>query len=281
MDQEESRRDTMRERMPLKLLSCLAVICLLSITLLPNVQFVSVRADLDHRYHRITIKPCGLKDVGPATVDLTAEQYHALQQYLVLFRERLNTTVDYKETARLYAEALTELANLHLIPRSNHLNLPGGALVKNANDVDYNIFALVTGSLRAPDNFLPPLYLLLQIPLLLVVMILTFAYYNLGGYRPPLVFAIGYLLATFAQWRLDSVTHSPVSFLNNIDGPAIGWVHSLGLNGIKQWSGLLTTRPHFFSCPIIVGFTGYKIFDEQNETHFFIGACLYVKITVL
>jgi hypothetical protein len=33
--------------------------------------------------------------------------------------------------------------------------------------------------------------------------------------------------------------------------------------------------------PLIVGFTGYKIYDEQNETHFFIGVCLYVKITVI
>lgn len=276
----------MRGSKPLKLFSCLAVFFLLSMVIAPNIQLASVRADPDHKFYHITAEPYGLNGVGPKTVNLTAEQYHAFQQYVVMFHQRLNTTVDYEETTKLYAEALTKLANLHLIPQSSHLNLQGNAPTQNAlnpkpgnatDDYTFNICALVTGSLSAPDNFLPPLYLLLQIPLLLVVMILTFAYYNLGGFRPPLVFAIGYLIATFAEWRLNADTYSPVSFLNNIEGPAIGWVHSLGLNGIKQWSGLLTTNRN----PIIFGFTGYKIYDEQNETHFFIGACLYVRITVL
>jgi hypothetical protein len=63
--------------------------------------------------------------------------------------------------------------------------------------------------------------------------------------------------------------------------PTIGRAHSLGLTGIKQWNGTLTPKPHFLNFPIIGGITGYKILDEQNETYFFIGTCLYVKIHVL
>jgi hypothetical protein len=147
------------------------------------------------------------------------------------------------------------------------------------SDDAFNICTLVAGSLSGLDNFLPPLYLLLEIPESLVFFILTFAYYSFG-YTPLLVLAIGYLIASFAEWRLNVDTYSPVSFFDNIDGPTQGWVHSLGLTGIKQWSGNLTTKPHFFSCPIVVGFTGYKILDKQNKTHFFIGTCLYVKIHV-
>jgi hypothetical protein len=278
----------MHRSVPVKVLSYLAVICLLSIVLAQNVQLTGVRADQDHKFYRVTAWPCGQNGLGPKTVNLTAEQYHSFKQYLVTFRERLNTTVDYKETARLYAEALTELANLHLIPQKSHLNLQGNALAQSAlsprrektsNGDDFNICALVTGSLWGPDNFLPPLYLLLEIPATFFLFIALMFYGTY--YTPILIYAILYLIGSVMEFALNVDTHSPVSMFNNIDGPTIGWVHSIGLTGIKQWSGLLSTKPHLLSCPIIVGFTGYKILDEQNETHFFIGTCLYVKITVI
>jgi len=220
----------MHRSVPVTVLSCLAVMCLLCMALAPNVQLTSVRADQDHNFYHVTAEPYGLNGLGPRAVNLTAEQYSSFKQYLVTFRERLNTTVDYKETARLYAEALTELTNLHLIPQKSYLNLQGNALAQSAlsprrgrasNGNDFNICALVTGSVWGPDNFLPPLYLLLEIPEALLLIILTYAYYNLD-YTPPLVFAIGYLIASFAEWRLNADTPSPISLFNNIDGPTYG-----------------------------------------------------------
>jgi len=256
--------------------------------LVPVVNLDRVQANQNPTMHRITVEPCGLKGLRSTTAPLSEEQYHILQQYLVSFRERLNTTTDYNETVRLYTEALTKLADLHLIPRNSHPNLQGNPVLERgltmryrraSYNEDFNMCALVTGSISGPDNFLPPLYMLLELPLVLIIMILRMAYYH---YRDmPIVYAIGVALATFAEWRLHLDTNTSVSIFDNIEGPTIGWVHSLGLNGIKQWNGTLTMKPHFLSNWIVFWFTGYKILDEERGTHFFIGTCLCVKIHVI
>ena len=103
-----------------------------------------------------------------------------------------------------------------------------------------------------------------------------------GTYWEPILLDVMlWVLGHIMHFILNTNTNSPASFMNVIEGPAEGWVHSIGLLGIRQWNGTLSNKPHFFSVPLVVGFTGYKIYDEQNETHFFIGTCLYVDIYVV
>jgi hypothetical protein len=129
---ENSLGNKMRGSVPLRIFSCLVVFFLLIIVITSNIQLASVQADQDLEFHQITVQPWGLKGSGPTTVNLTTEQYRSFKQYLVTFHERLNTTKNYKQTARLYAETLTELVNLHLIPRNCHWNLQGDTLVKDS-----------------------------------------------------------------------------------------------------------------------------------------------------
>lgn len=269
----------------------IVILLFIGVSIIPATSYIqlrSVRADQDNGLYQIIIEPYGLNDLRPKTINLTAEQYYNLKQYFVMFRERLNNTVEFDETMKLYAEALTELADLQIIPRDNHFNLVKNLLMQKTpnprctlapSDDDYNILAFVSGSVTGLDNFLPPLYLLLITPASFLAIIIYVLFYG-THHISLLLYAMLIVISSIMKFTLNVNTYSPLSFFNNIDGPTKGWVHSLGLNGIKKWSGLLVTKPRFLSCPIIVGFTGYKILDKQNETHFFIGTCLLARIHV-
>jgi len=268
--------------------SIASVIILILVSFTSVVGYNSVESDVKDSplFNIRLIEPYKLNNLNPKTINLTAEQYNTLKQYFVMFRERLNNTLEYDKIVKLYIEALTELADLHIIPRDSHFNLVKNLLLQKnpnlrstlaPNDDDFNILALISGSVTGPGNFLPPLYLILNIPAYaLLWIILAFS----GTYNMPLLLYAMLIIGSIAEFILNVNTYSPFSFFNNIEGPTKGWVHSLGLNGIKQWSGNLTTKPLFFSVPIIIGFTGYKILDKQNGKHFFIGTCLYVRIHV-
>jgi hypothetical protein len=109
----------------------------------------------------------------------------------------------------------------------------------------------------------------------------------------PLFMYISYFNLLMANQNPVSIGHiigvGAWDHYNYMNKTSKGWIYSIGGLGIKKWNGsdligtLPTLRiPHVwgnenFSYPGVIGFTGFKL-SSTNDTKFFIGSALWVKI---
>jgi len=93
------------------------ILLFLGVAVVPSINISIVKAATDNDLVEVTTKAYGIKGFGNHTVKLTKQQNQNLEQYLVEFRARLNTTTTREEAVPLFKEAVVELNKYGLLPK--------------------------------------------------------------------------------------------------------------------------------------------------------------------
>jgi len=93
------------------------ILLFIGVAIAPSINFNVVKASDDNDLVEVTTQACGIKGYGNTTVKLTRQRYQNLEQYLVEFRARLNTTTTREEAVPIFKEAVVELNKYGLLPK--------------------------------------------------------------------------------------------------------------------------------------------------------------------
>jgi hypothetical protein len=245
-------------------------------------------------------------------VKLTREQYQDLEEYLVVFRERLNQTSTREEAIPLFKEALVELEKYGLLPngmsveRAQRLVLSmcfsqrsgeffnrifGG----NQDIKSINMFCLIAGKATHVSSF--GAFYLLRHYLLGVLdnFLYKIGYWNIGIFLVILLESLPELRSIFFPFYLFNEFGIGVSSAvwggELYHHPSTGTIFSLGLLGLKIYSGSyygqIRSLEYFYEPNVsskfysgIVGFTGLNIkILRGNIDNFFLGSCLLIDLS--
>jgi hypothetical protein len=301
----------MKKSWILKFVSATVILLFIGVAVAPSINSTIVKASTDNDLVEVTSQACGIQGFGNTTVKLTRQQYQNLEQYLVDFRARLNQTTTKEEAIPPFKEAVVELNTYGLLPKGMSVTqaqkLIIGAspetsgrryrLIEKNNDShgeNENFCCLLVGSLTHTLSHGP-----LNNMLNRIIWILD-AWYQ----RHPTAFMEGILNLLLMGLLLDMYASMMFSFIVPLHLfvtigvgwtdfglfiPATGTLWTIGLNGIKQWSGdmsgslpLVQRVPFpFEDYPGIFGFTGFRIseFFTNNDTVLYLGSALWVNIT--
>jgi hypothetical protein len=296
------------------------ILLFIGVAVAPSINFNVVKATDDNDLVELTSQACGIRGFGNTTVKLTREQYQNLEQYLVEFRARLNQTTTREEAVPIFKEAVEELNMYGLLPKGMNVeqaqklvtgmyqnNFKSTPLKKiidkyqdNSSDSINNSFCLVTG--RA--NKLGYMTLIKKI-----IFFPGMAIYNLYWFFYLFHYYFDYssyqFLTEFFN-RIINFFNTSLNFVTNIYSDywfyltynksfflgcsiefyeSSGWIHTIGLNGIKKISGtlygltpyLIRLLEETYYPQGIKYFVGLRIHDKYNYD-FFIGSAFRVKI---
>ena len=274
------------------------IFLLICVSLAPSIHANIQQETLDSELVEFTTEICGLPGKEPQTVQLTPEQAEEVDRLFDEIKIKLDNTASREETVEIYNDAIVELDKLGLL---------GGLSVEQAQmliiepyqhpliqkNIDkqmrrfphilndsQNILCLISGKTNMTWYWGPNHIIYLAG--------LLFAYigYGLLLYLKPilglLLIALGWVAFLFFLFLEE---YSPLLVLNRIylgdNGiPATGWIHTIGLFGIKSWNGSFFGQiPKSYYLGII-GFSGLRIRENSSiENHVFnMGSALYVKI---
>jgi len=303
------------------------ILLFIGVAIAPSINFTIVKASNDNDLVEVTTQVCGIKGYGNTTVKLTRQQYQNLEQYLVDFRARLNQTTTREEAVPIFKETVVELNKYGLLPKgmsvekaqqlilggyqnprfSNLLDKIQYSYEEKAGDFE-NYFCLTAGhttvtitrgpiltvmSLSANRFFLNlqnwffthyNFFTSLFFTLLNFLLIPIFIFLGIANFLSnlcPFMFLSTVGIGCFSPMGPDG-TATPVFY------PAMGWLYTNGLNGLKNWSGNMWGNTlsdgdridlgiyEFY--PGILGFSGIKInlpfFDS-----FYLGHAFEVKVS--
>jgi len=268
------------------------ILLFIGVAIAPSINFNVVKASNDNDLVEVTTEACGIKGFGNQTVKLTRQQYQNLEQYLVDFRAKLNTTTTREEATPLFKETVVELNKYGLLPK--------GMSIKTAQQ-------LVTGRrhLIGFEHLIKKPFLRSQFNLSdnenLLCLVYGFAPGSgFNGWRSfgPIVRLLMLLSYLYITGTITNLI--PINILYTITlgqyqapdwNPGIGWVGTFGLNGKRvfhdQWLyGALPVNPIVLSYPWgnnyyhpgIMCFTGLHITSLNDESSYYLGSALWVKI---
>ena len=279
-------------------------ILFIGVAVAPSINQSVVKASNDNDLVEVTTQACGIKGYGDTTVKLTREQYQNLEKYLVEFRARLNQTSTREEAVPIFKEAVVELDKYGLLPKGMSVERAQKLVIARYKSVqdrdilntfktnskllddDTNILCYLTGQID--NSFVWTLRArLLTIPLVLFEMLLM-AFYDI---LPKLTEFIDNLLV-YLYFNVLSI--SPIGFNEwisigvfsgywpySIYYPSNGWIHTIGMNGIKKWEGSIAGG--WLSPPVgqprfgAIDFTGLSLYLDNNE-RFYLGFALLVNL---
>ena len=287
-----------------------------------------VKASNDNDLVEVTSQACGIPGYGNTTVKLTKQQYQNLEQYLVDFRAKLNQTTTKEEAIPIFKDAVVELNKYGLLPKGMSVekaqNLVIGGfqnprflrflddILKRFLGTNYGAYenynCLISGQTTYTVSVGPILSTIeYSSALLATIFYDTANYYHLKG---------NVLLSDFFEWLSWQISAiflfgslinvidnlNPVTLLSIIglgtllanpgygwhNYPANGWIHTNGLNGVKNWSGdiygnltenYIISWLWVFECyPGVFGFSGIKIGITESLNSFYLGHAIKVKI---
>jgi len=292
------------------------ILLFIGVAVAPSINQSIVKASTDDDLVEVTTQACGIQGYGNTTVKLTREQYQNLEQYLVEFRARLNQTSTREEAAPIFKEAVVELDKYGLLPKGTSVeqaqklvirkNLPQ-RIEKNLkyflDKNDSNFFCLIAGkttnslfwSFRTAFSY-RYVYKYDEETTLLSKLD-EWAYkngYNLLSY---FIGILDYLIffGSFLYFLLcGELSHlNPICLGGKIGfgsiRPSSGWIFTCGLNLIKRWNGTILgdIQDLGMSFPFGLGyhtgtwgFIGFHIYNVDNDTNYFLGSALLVKISL-
>jgi len=253
------------------------ILLFVGVTIVPTINFNTVKASTDDDLVEVTTQACGIQGYGNTTVKLTREQYQNLEQYLVEFRARLNQTTTREEAIPIFKDAVVELDKYGLLPkgmsvenesrflrlvnqRFNNLEkLNISSEVSEASYGFYNVFCYVIVR-TTPEDIMEwgPLHFLLASPIYLGIFIaLVF---------PEMTFLISVLegLVNISVNLLKILTFSPLKF----------WVRLFG-NYNECWSIGLKGYKHSNTFVGAIGFKGLRIIFPTDT--YYIGHALAIS----
>ena len=264
---------------------------------------ISENKELSNDLVEITVQ-VGNKD---HKVMLTPDQANELENLIDRTKTQLDTATTIEETSCIFNDTVVSLFDLSMLP--DGLSIEEVQQLVNGMELDSRIikklgglFKINQGTLDVEQNFL---------------CLISGQTYNSNILRRHIVVALifsliplfailGELLGEPALFLLPIYysLYKPIAFGSRISfghygkgsfgwrkTPAHGWLHSIGLNGIKKWNGsfygkipipyglLISLALQSFFYTGITGFTGINIqTDQQNNEDFYLGAALWVNI---
>ncbi len=240
------------------------------------------------------------------TVMLTSDQALELENLIDQTQTRLDIATTMEETAQIFDETVVSLFELGLLPKdmsirevqslvkgdSHFSKLTKILISKDSNnheslDDKENRFCLIAG-----HTVFTGFYPLVLLPLLLLPYgsVVKFLIRNL-----EVLFGVIILLKYFCPIDFSDFIGLGWTFLEPKPIPAIGWIHTIGLNGIKSWNGRFYGDIQFPNYSWghswgnvtemfigVLGFTGIKILEECAlpfpSEYFYLGAARRIKI---
>jgi len=251
------------------------ILLFLGVAVVPSISIVKAATDND--LAEVTIEAYGIKGFGNHTVKLTKQQNQNLEQYLLDFRERLNTTTTREEAVPLFKEAVVELNKYGLLPKgmsvehaqrlvtgyyqnSNMLrkiqnDVQSIAKIKqkqNLNPNMKNAFCVLFAAATKIPDYLPSPFII-PLGLLIVLGIVPSLLFSLIGAEDlaKLLADIGLLF-----WVLN-----PFRFINFV--LFMGYdidLRSIGLKGL--------VNENFGSDGLFIGYTGLLLYPLSDKTYF-------------
>jgi hypothetical protein len=258
------------------------ILLFIGVAVAPSINFTVVKASNDNDLVEVTTQACGIKGFGNTTVKLTKQQYQNLEQYLVDFRARLNQTTTREEAVPIFKEAVVELNKYGLLPKGmnveqaqklvsggyqklNEIQVLGKEFKKKILDNFSNKLCLILGFSNNTEIWST----LSQVWWLVLILINNYLN-NLPDIQRAFI-GIIWLVILEGIFLFDLIR--PLLLWSKINiSQGNGYLFTIGLNGIKKWSGLLEGGA--------IGFTGIKIlldFKEINK-YFYFGSALNVQI---
>ena len=251
------------------------ILLFLGVAVVPSISIVKAATDND--LAEVTIEAYGIKGFGNHTVKLTKQQNQNLEQYLLDFRERLNTTTTREEAVPLFKEAVVELNKYGLLPKgmsvehaqrlvtgyyqnSNMLrkiqnDVQSIAKIKqkqNLNPNMKNAFCVLFAAATKIPDYLPSPFII-PLGLLIVLGIVPSLLFSLIGAEDlaKLLADIGLLFWVFNPFRFINF----VLFMGyDID------LRSIGLKGL--------VNENFGSDGLFIGYTGLLLYPLSDKTYF-------------
>ena len=251
------------------------ILLFLGVAVVPSISIVKAATDND--LAEVTIEAYGIKGFGNHTVKLTKQQNQNLEQYLLDFRERLNTTTTREEAVPLFKEAVVELNKYGLLPKgmsvehaqrlvtgyyqnSNMLrkiqnDVQSIAKIKqkqNLNPNMKNAFCVLFAAATKIPDYLPSPFII-PLGLLIVLGIVPSLLFSLIGAEDlaKLLADIGLLFWVFNPFRFINF----VLFMGyDID------LRSVGLKGL--------VNENFGSDGLFIGYTGLLLYPLSDKTYF-------------
>lgn len=301
------------------------ILVLVGIAVAPMIDFQVVKASTDGKLVEITTQACGIQGYPDTPVKLTREQYWNLEQYLVEFRARLNQTSTRKEAIPIFKEAIVELNKYGLLPKGMNVKQAQRLILGgNQNPRFYQALDMIQNLYREKADDFENYFCLIaghttvtitRGPILTILSLSFNNFYRdlqdwLSGYDNRLtmlffsvvtLFLLPFYISLGIANSLSNLC--PIMFLSTVglscwspmgpDGIAIpwvylatGWLHTNGLNGVKNWSGSILGNLSdddrinlgmYEFYPGVLGFSGIKITLPFSNS-FYIGYALKVKI---
>jgi len=281
----------------------IAVIFLfIEVAVAPNINFILAKASSDSDFIEVTSQACGIKGFDNTTIKLTRQQYQNLQYYLVDFRTKLNRTTTKEEAVLIFNETVVELNKYGLLPKGMTIQqtqrlTTGGykneyqPLFLEKNYVtpfplfNLNFCCLVAGITNNTAFFDPVLFLFLGIPI--SVLWYFWGIISLFLFYPVIIdFLIirGIYSLLFFLSQMNPISPGCSIGLGNDNGPANGWLFTIGLLGIRFWRNdafrgncmyytflsrfteLFTGKSYNVGA---IGFSGLKLLLDPIEKKFF------------
>jgi hypothetical protein len=246
------------------------ILLFIGVAVAPSINFSVVKASDDNDLVEVTTEACGIKGYRNTTVKLTKEQYQNLGQYLVDFRARLNQTSTREEAVPIFKEAVVELDKYGLLPK--------GMSVEKAQKIFETLFNRHHKTLADNENLL--CLIAGRTNKTYIVGALVKVLWNIYLWFPWPFSMVFYIIAVSLA---DVVQYKPFFLGSDISMKnAGGWIWTLGLLGVKTWSGTLTgivTSAYWNPYIAAFGFTGIKILmNSDSFENFYLGYAIHVKI---
>jgi hypothetical protein len=269
------------------------ILLFIGVALVPCINFNVVKASNDNDLVEVTTQTCGIKGFGNNTVKLTRQQYQNLEEYLVDFRARLNQTTTREEAVPIFNEAVVKLNNYRLLPRGMNIKSTQALiygkyqdcrtfnfLKKNIISLSYvnNSICLVSGIcsncyMMGAMEFLFNKYLFFIIIIMAPNPISPLWLLEVNHYEYKTLNILGVI----TLGELDINTLEVV--------PSFGWISSIGSSGNQYWQGSfvggftgLGLLPGVAIYAGILGFSGIRLLNLENNSSFFIGSALKCSI---
>jgi hypothetical protein len=258
------------------------ILLFIGVAIAPSINFNLVKAATDNDLVEVTTQACGIQGFGNTTVKLTKQQYQNLEQYLVDFRGRLNTTTTREEAVPIFKEAVVELNKYGLLPKGmsvekaqklvtniyqgnrNFEKMSISSKLSQVGTLVSNIFCLLL--LHSNSTEYNTEYGLLSLPFVFfftLFFIFSFHFYNIK-------LALLFLIPTI----LSGIIGVP-SLLYNQISPLKFWVIVILPFNNQAWSIGLMGYQKINNSKSLIGFKGLRV-NLPDKSGYYIGQAIAI-----
>jgi hypothetical protein len=245
----------------------------------------------------ITTEFCGMDGIKPHTAKLTTQETQELETLFDDIKARLDAAEGREETVEIFNDAIAELDRFGLLGDmskkeikqlitkrginsifNNHNEKHNSGL---ENDEINNFFCLIAGNIQNSVPLPQEMNLIMLFYKYLLYLLATTSDSYLWALYFTLIVCYEIVMANYIELK----SFIPIDILNKIlfMEPSQGWIHTIGLLGTQNKSGILYGKIEtpFWRAIGIRGFTGISIWLKPYESakFFYLGSALQVRVS--